>query len=243
MSSDDFYATLAGHYDELFGTNEDGLSFLREEGARPGRRVLDLACGTGAWVRRLAGDGVDVVGVDLSEEMIERARAIARSAGIDPGRLSVGDMMKIDAHSRAPFDLVYCIGNSIAHLGSVDDVRSFVAAAASALRPDGTIVLQYVTVGALDVGKAFELPPLTAPGATMERTYRRRSRTDIEFAAVLTVDGEPPRSLSQRLLVIDDEAMLETLHGTGFGPVEFFSGFDRAPIDEASWVRVAAGRL
>ena len=242
MSSADFYATLAGRYDELFGTSEDGLQFLREEGARAGRRVLDVACGTGAWVRRLARESVDVYGVDLSTEMIERGRAIARSEGVNPNRLSAGDMMEIDAHSRGPFDLVYCIGNSIAHLAAVDEVRGFVAATADALRVGGTVVLQYVTVSGLTVGEEFELPSLSATGATMRRTYRRLGPSDIEFAAVLEIAGEPPRSISQRLLVIDDGAMLEALHAAGFASTELYSGFDRSPVD-AAWVRVARGRL
>lgn len=242
LSSADFYATLAEHYDELFGTSEDGLAFLREEGARPGRRVLDVACGTGAWVRRLAGEEVDVYGVDLSAEMIERGRAIARSEGVDPDRLRAGDMMRIDAHPRGPFDLVYCIGNSIAHLAATDEVRGFVATTANALHDGGTVVLQYVTVSGLTVGEEFELPSLDAPGATMRRTYRRLGPSDIEFDAVLEIDGEPPQSISQRLLVIDDETMLEALRATGFGSAELYSGFDRSSVD-AAWVRVARGRL
>lgn len=52
---------------------------------KPGERVLDLGCGTG-WatriVARMVGDGPDgagqVVGLDVSDEMIRRARAQSR---------------------------------------------------------------------------------------------------------------------------------------------------------------------
>jgi len=52
---------------------------------RPGERVLDLSCGTG-WatrlVARMVGEGPkgfgQVVGVDISDEMIRRARAASR---------------------------------------------------------------------------------------------------------------------------------------------------------------------
>jgi ubiquinone/menaquinone biosynthesis C-methylase UbiE len=58
---------------------------LRRMELRPGERVLDLGCGAG-WasriLARLVGDGPQghgqVVGVDISDEMIRRARAASR---------------------------------------------------------------------------------------------------------------------------------------------------------------------
>ncbi|MEK7778040.1 MAG: class I SAM-dependent methyltransferase, partial [Chloroflexota bacterium] len=41
---------------------------------QPGERVLDLACGQGVLCRALQGLGVQVTGVDLSGELIQRAR-------------------------------------------------------------------------------------------------------------------------------------------------------------------------
>lgn len=45
-------------------------------------RALDLACGTGAGSVWLASQGFEVVGVDVSPVAIERARALAESAGV-----------------------------------------------------------------------------------------------------------------------------------------------------------------
>lgn len=42
---------------------------------RPGDAVADLACGTGISTRLLAARGLDVVGIDPNEAMLERARA------------------------------------------------------------------------------------------------------------------------------------------------------------------------
>jgi 2-polyprenyl-3-methyl-5-hydroxy-6-metoxy-1,4-benzoquinol methylase len=42
---------------------------------RPGERILDIACGNGQFARRLCQLGAQVLGVDISERMIERARA------------------------------------------------------------------------------------------------------------------------------------------------------------------------
>jgi arsenite methyltransferase len=58
---------------------------LRHMGLRPGERVLDLGCGSG-WatrlIARLVADGPEgfgqVVGVDISDEMIRQARAASK---------------------------------------------------------------------------------------------------------------------------------------------------------------------
>jgi 2-polyprenyl-3-methyl-5-hydroxy-6-metoxy-1,4-benzoquinol methylase len=42
---------------------------------RPGQTVLDIACGNGAFTRRLAALGASVVAFDFSETFIQRARA------------------------------------------------------------------------------------------------------------------------------------------------------------------------
>ena len=50
---------------------------LRAMGAVEGRRVLDIGCGEGRFCRLLAGLGAEVTGIDLTEGLVERARALS----------------------------------------------------------------------------------------------------------------------------------------------------------------------
>ena len=50
---------------------------------RPPARVADLGCGTGSLSVLLAERGHDVVGVDVSPRMLDRARAKAAAHGVD----------------------------------------------------------------------------------------------------------------------------------------------------------------
>jgi ubiquinone/menaquinone biosynthesis C-methylase UbiE len=69
-----------------------------------GKRVLDLACGTGRWLERISAQGADsAIGVDLSAAML-------RVAGKKPaivGRLAQADCLNLPFRS-AVFDLVVC---------------------------------------------------------------------------------------------------------------------------------------
>src|SRR5439155_3740449 len=68
-------------WDEYMG---EGRSFQRELigpvterllALQPGERILDIACGNGAFSRRMAALGAQVVASDFSPKFIERARA------------------------------------------------------------------------------------------------------------------------------------------------------------------------
>ncbi len=52
---------------------ENITKLLQERGIHHGI-IADLGCGTGAMTRRLAAHGYDMIGIDLSEEMLEVAR-------------------------------------------------------------------------------------------------------------------------------------------------------------------------
>src|SRR3954462_12493687 len=72
---------VAQWYDDLVG--EEGSEFQREVifpgvlrmlALRPGEKVLDIACGQGAFCRLLAEKGAKVTGVDAALELIRLAR-------------------------------------------------------------------------------------------------------------------------------------------------------------------------
>ncbi len=61
-------------------------------------RILEVACGTGRFTVMLAERGADIVGVDISEAMLEQGRTKARAAGV----ADAIDFMQADA-GRLPF--------------------------------------------------------------------------------------------------------------------------------------------
>jgi 2-polyprenyl-3-methyl-5-hydroxy-6-metoxy-1,4-benzoquinol methylase len=72
--------------------------------------ILDVACGNGQFARRLAGSGARVLGVDVSERMIERARARTTEPG-DRVEFRVVDCTRADvllSLGERQFDAAVC---------------------------------------------------------------------------------------------------------------------------------------
>ncbi len=120
----DEFTLLARHYDllmrgvpyrmwvryitELLGRLDADFRF---------RRVLELACGTGTVALEFAQHGCDVVGVDISEDMVQVAREKAAKMGwAKKARFYPQDIAQLSLPSEPPFDLAVCVFDSLNYI-------------------------------------------------------------------------------------------------------------------------------
>ncbi|WP_209019657.1 class I SAM-dependent methyltransferase [Halorussus marinus] len=89
------------------GRPQPALVDLVEAGALDGR-ILDAGCGAGTHACYLAARGRSVVGVDVSERAVERARPTARKRDLD-ATFRVGDALDLDP-DLGPFDAAFDCG-------------------------------------------------------------------------------------------------------------------------------------
>jgi SAM-dependent methyltransferase len=125
----DFYdAELAAHHAHLRAAY----------GIDPGDEVVDIGCGTGMTTReagRAAAPG-RVVGVDVSERMLEHARRVTAAQRLDNVSYELGDA-QVHRFGATAFDV------AISRFGTMffaDPAAAF-ANIAAALRPEGRLVL------------------------------------------------------------------------------------------------------
>jgi cyclopropane fatty-acyl-phospholipid synthase-like methyltransferase len=103
--------------------------YMRPE---PGERILDVGCGTGDVVKFL--NGVDYLGVDLSDEYIERAEARVR-----PGvRFEVLSADELVPERLGVFDVVTAIG--VMHHLPDETVGEMLTSVAQLLTPGGRFI-------------------------------------------------------------------------------------------------------
>ncbi len=129
-------------YEIAFDMNRKGeVDFLRHCFKRFARgkvrRVLDIACGTGPHLARLADHGYAMAGLDLSRANIDflRARLAAKA---QEAELVVGDMTDFRLAQRV--DAAICMQDSQGHLLTNEQLLAHLHAVARAVRPGGLYI-------------------------------------------------------------------------------------------------------
>ena len=140
MTDPALYGERADLYDSIYHWKnypEDAdriAEILADLGVPDGSRVLEAACGTGAYLVPLARR-YEIAGFDLSPAMLAIARR--KLPGVE---LFEADMRSFEV--AAPFDAVLCLFSSIGYLRDDADLRRAALRFAAAVRPGGVVVLE-----------------------------------------------------------------------------------------------------
>lgn len=133
------YEQLAPYYD-LFMRPYDNerwlanLEAIAQEHGLEGKRLLDVACGTGRSFVPMLKRGYEVSACDISPAMVAEARHIAG----EQAELFVADMRELPGVGE--FDLITCLDDSLNYLLSDADLERALESMAQNLRPGGVLV-------------------------------------------------------------------------------------------------------
>ena len=142
------YEFLAGCYDELTGdVGYRGWADYIEKHftrlGRPVRTVLDLACGTGSLTRELALRGYEMIGVDLSEDMLARASDKCRDLPGEPPLFLHQGMETLDLYDTV--DACVCCLDSVNYVTSPQKLERAFQRVHTFLMPGGLFVFDVNT--------------------------------------------------------------------------------------------------
>ena len=126
------YAAWAAHYERLMD-----LCGVPRRG-----KIAECACGTGGLTLPLAKAGYQMIGIDLSEEMLARAMEKARAAGLTLPFVRQ-DMRSLSVPRRV--DCVLCTCDGVNYLTDREQAAAFFSAAYRALRPGGALIFDVST--------------------------------------------------------------------------------------------------
>ena len=141
------YQGLAGAYDSLTGDVEyekraDYLEKLFTRSRIPVHTVLDLACGTGSVSAILAGKGLSVIGVDMSEEMLTAAQQKCADLQ-NPPRFVRQSLQRLCLPRGV--DLAVCALDSLDYITNPEDCKEAIRRVWKALNPGGIFIFDVNT--------------------------------------------------------------------------------------------------
>ncbi len=224
------YDRIARLYDPWSVSVVEDVEFYVAEAVRSGGPVLELGVGTGRIAVPIALAGLEVVGVDSSEGMLEVAREAATRAGVELD-LRFGDLREPPVDER--FALVVIPFRSLLHMQTDADRRAALRAVRERLVEGGRFVFDVFTPGHDDVvdthGKWLE----REPGIFEHAEWDEEQRT-----LVLRVVGDHAEAkLSLAWLPVEEwRALLEE---EGFAVEGLYGWFDRTPYaghEDSIWV-------
>ncbi len=130
--------------DEFFATGPPEADALMNRAAQLGhpqerRRALDFGCGLGRVTRALADRFEECVGVDISENMIKRAREL--NGNIEGVSFVVNRAADLTVFADGSFDFVYS-NIVLQHVPDRRAIESYIAEFCRVLRPGGLAVFQ-----------------------------------------------------------------------------------------------------
>ncbi|MBQ3191997.1 MAG: class I SAM-dependent methyltransferase [Oscillospiraceae bacterium] len=141
------YENLAVSYDRLTNdvdyeaTVDFYYEILKREGLQP-RTAVDLACGTGSVTTILAQKGLQVIGVDMSEEMLTVASQ--KAGDIHPAPWFICQSLQ-ELHLTRAVDMAVCALDSLDYITDPRDCKEAIRRVYKALNPGGIFIFDVNT--------------------------------------------------------------------------------------------------
>lgn len=205
------------------------LKLFRKYSSEP-TLLLDFACGTGEFSRRFADEGIEVIGVDPSPDML----------GVAASKTSDILYLCQDAYSLELYGTVdgaICMLDSINHITDKDEILELFSKVALYLEPEKLFIFDVNTVFKHKEVLADNCFSLDEDGVFLSwQNYLRDDGVTVDIDLTFFVEGEGGKyirydeSFSERAYT--DEEIKEMLKVSGFEVVAAFSDLtENEPCD------------
>jgi len=234
-----FYDDLAADYDAMTSFEQ---RFVRD---RPFfrvfvennkiKRALDAGCGTGFHSFLLAKLSVDMTAVDVSPAMITKLKEHAAALELNV-KATVSNFQSMTEKFKGDFDAVFCMGNTLAHCLTREELQNAMTTFSSLVREQGILFAQIVNFHRILQEKTKIQSVKEAGDKIFVRSYEY-CKDWIEFN-LLTLTrkngnlADSMRSIRLRPWTVGE--LEETLAAAGFTQTAFYGGINMETFSEES---------
>lgn len=189
----DIYRQIAEYYDELFPLNPEAINFINgisdeyiteragDFSKNPEEKIhiLDVGSATGKIPVVLSGNPkYKLTAIEPDEKMVtvanRRINAREKTEGKEfvPIDFIQAGMLDLDAiFKNEMFDLILCVGNTLVHLQTPEDIGKFFKLVSGKLKPNGRFIIQIVNYTRVLTQHIWELPFIDTPNVSFARKY------------------------------------------------------------------------
>jgi len=227
----DVYDQMGDFYDFVYSEGFDSDFYLKEAKKAKGR-VLELGCGTGRIAIKLAKEGIEVTGLDMSEKMLELLKRNADKAGVQV-KTHLGDMRSFEIDDG--FKLAIFPYRSFLHLLSSGDREKTVRNVYNHLEDKGKIILHIYHPSQDELDCTGEFHKIDENTVVKEgRTYtlkwflqyKHENGTADYMISVLDENGEEKEKFEMTIFYVTLNEIKTILEKTGFRNIKAYCGFD-----------------
>ena len=222
------YSQFAIWYDRIFPFSAGVYAFLTHHLGELGGPVLDLGCGTGDYCAAFTRDGISAVGIDLDQAMISQARI--RGPETEFHTLDMTQFHTLGG----PWSMIYCIGNTAAHLSS-KDFWFCVDQVPTRLGPGGLWIVQVMNWDFVLTRPSFTFPPKIMDQAVFYRAYKDISPSGLTFTTSLEIDGHHVFADQVRLYPLSSKNIISGHKERGLKLIEHVADYAGSPFDPESF--------
>lgn len=251
------YDAWADVYDAVYSYVRDDIPFYLGEALSVGGPVLELGCGTGRVAIPIAQTGVDVVGVDSSQAMLDQVKLKADRLGAGAGALELVNADMRDFSLDITFDLAIIPFRGFLALLTVGDQRRALLNIRKHLNIGGRLVFNIFVPDIqmlLQVGDTpYHLRDVTDPDTGAAYVLWQQSSYDLHDQIVdvrVSVEELDDQRAVVKKFYRDFQLryafrweVYHLLVSCGFEVVDLYGDFDRTPFDETSGEMVWVARV
>lgn len=202
-------------------------------------RILELCCGTGRLTLPIAKDGYDIIGVDYTSSMLDKAKIKTSESGLKINFIEA-DIRTLNLKEK--YDLIFIPFNSINHLYKNDDLFRAFNVAKNHLKESGLFLLdclnpniQYIVEGEKEQKEIAAYTTDDGREVLIKQSMRYESKTQvnrIEWHYYINGEFNSTQNLDMRMFF--PQELNSYLEMNGFKIIQKYGGFEEEAFNDNS---------